>query len=124
MDADAALDVTKLLDGITGTGSIDPKTEKPSVRNTDKYSAIAKSGYSDAEKDLIMKAYMPDSNTTELKYDTIRDLGYSPEQYAETYRAYSDNSKKKDRIQAIKSLGYTDQEAQLLYKIYYGSYFK
>lgn len=124
LDADTALDVTKLLDGITGTGSIDPKTEKPSVRNTDKYSAIAKSGYSDAEKDLIMKAYMPDSNTTELKYDTIRDLGYSPEEYADTYRVYSDNSKKADMIKGFKKLGYTDQEAQLLYKIYSGKYFK
>ena len=124
LDADTALDVTKLLDGITGTGSIDPKTEKPSVRNTDKYSAIAKSGYSDAEKDLIMKAYMPDSNTTELRYDTIRDLGYSPEEYADTYRVYSDNSKKADMIKGFKKLGYTDQEAQLLYKIYSGKYFK
>lgn len=126
-----ALDITKIVARITGTGSIDPDTGKRSVRAIDKYGAIAGSGYPSSEIDAVMKAYMPDydpkaasPDKTELKYDTVRDLGYTPQQYAETYAAYLDESKKKDKIQAIENLGYSPEDAKQLYAIYYGSYFK
>lgn len=126
-----ALDITKIVARITGTGSVDKETGKRSVRAIDKYGAIAGSGYPSSEIDAVMKAYMPDydptaasPDKTELKYDTVRDLGYTPQQYAETYAAYLDESKKKDKIQAIENLGYSPEEAKQLYAIYYGSYFK
>ena len=96
-----------------------------------KYEAIADSKYTDAEKDLIMKAYMPDydptdksPDKTELKYDAVRDLGYSPEEYVDIYRAYSDASKKAEKIAAIQKLGYSYSQAQMLYSIFDGGYFK
>jgi hypothetical protein len=64
-------------------------------------------------------------NRTELKYDTIRGKGYSPEEYAATYSAYQSESKKADKIAAIMdAIGCSKAEATQLYKIYYGSYFK
>jgi hypothetical protein len=127
-----ALDVTKLVQAINGTGSYNPETGKRTVTNADKYTAIANAKYTDPEIDLIMKAYMPDydpndksPDKTELKYDTIRDKGYSPEEYAATYKAYQSESKKADKIGAIMdSIGCSKAEATQLYKIYYGSYSK
>ena len=132
LDNKKALDVTKLVQAIKGTGSYNPETGKRTVTNADKYTAIANAKYSDREIDLIMKAYMPDydptddsPDRTELKYDTIRDKGYSPEEYAATYKAYQSESKKADKIGAIMdSIGCSKAEATQLYKIYYGSYFK
>ena len=127
-----ALDVTKLVQAIKGTGSYNPETGKRTVTNADKYTAIANAKYTDPEIDLIMKVYMPDydpkdksPDRTELKYDTIRGLGYSPEEYAASYRAYQSESKKADKIEEIMdSIGCSKAEATQLYKIYYGSYFK
>ncbi|MGN0978639.1 MAG: hypothetical protein ACI4PH_11340, partial [Faecousia sp.] len=125
ISADSAKIIGSLLDGIIGTGSIDAETGKASVRDIDKREAIAKSGLSDDEIDTIMHVYMPDTGNTELKYDTIRDLGFTAEEYADSYRAYLDNSKKADKIAAIQQeLGCDYSTANTLYRIYYGSYFK
>ena len=123
--AETAFNVGKLLAGIK------PQEGYETVRDVQKYEAIADSKYTDAEKDLIMKAYMPDydptdktPDKTELKYDAIRDLGYSPEEYVDIYQAYSDSSKKAEKIAAIQKLGYNYSQAALFYSIFYGSYFK
>ena len=123
---ETAYDVSQLLAGIK------PYEGSDTVKPVQKYEAIAESKYTDAEKDLIMKAYMPDydptdksPDKTELKYDTVRDLGYSPEEYAEIYAAYLDAADKKaQKIAAIQNLGYSYTQAQLLYSIFYGTYFK
>lgn len=122
---ETAYDVSQLLAGIK------PYEGSDTVKPVQKYEAIAESKYTDAEKDLIMKAYMPDydptdksPDKTELKYDTVRDLGYSPEEYAEIYAAYLDADKKAQKIAAIQNLGYSYTQAQLLYSIFYGTYFK
>lgn len=100
------------------------------VRDIDKRQAIAKTpGLTDKEVDNLMKVYMPDYDpndespeTTELKYQYAREeLGLSPQEYASTYRAYLDNDKKKNKIAAIRDLGYDYATAQKLYKLYGGS---
>lgn len=123
--AETAFDVGKLLEGIK------PQEGYKTVRAVQKYEAIANSKYSDKEIDLVMKIYMPDydptdksPDRTELKYDTVRGLGYSPEEYVDIYRAYSEADKKAEQIAKIQALGYSYQEAYRLYTIYYGSYFK
>lgn len=122
---ETAYDVSQLLAGI------EPYEGSDTVKPVQKYEAIAESKYTDAEKDLIMKAYMPDydptdksPDKTELKYDTVRDLGYSPEEYAEIYAAYLDADKKAQKIAAIQKLGYSYSQAQMLYSIFCGTYFK
>lgn len=125
VSADSAKIIGSLLDGITGTGSIDAETGIATVRDIDKREAIAKSGLTEAEIDTIMHVYMSDTGNTELKYDTIRDLGFSAEEYADSYRAYLDNSKKAGKIAAIQQeLGCDYNTANTLYRIYCGSYFK
>lgn len=125
ISADNAKIIGSLLDGITGTGSIDTATGRASVREIDRREAIAKSGLPDSEIDTIMHVYMPDTGNTELKYDTIRGLGFSAEEYVDSYRAYLDNSKKTNKIAAIQqALGCDYSTANTLYRIYYGSYFK
>jgi hypothetical protein len=106
---------------VTGTGS------NGTVRDIDRRQAIAKtSGLTEQQKDKIMKVYMEDYDpaddspaTTELKYDYIRHgLGLTAEQYAETYRASLDHSKKNDKIAAIMELGYDKKTATALYNVY------
>ena len=125
LSADKADYVTSLMEGI------EPQTGYSDVRAIQKYEQIAKSNLSESEIDNVMKLYMPDydpndkqSDKTELKYDNVREKGYSAEEYAETYRAYLDADKKADKIAAIVALGYSQKEANLLYQIYYGTYFK
>ena len=109
---------------VTGTGS------NGSVRDIDRREAIATTrGLSEKSIDAIMKCYMEDYDpengktaTTELKYDYIRqELGLSPKQYAQTYRAHLDNSKKADKIAAMMELGYDKKTATALYNVYAGN---
>lgn len=131
--------VIDLLDGIAGTGSWDVEKKEYRVRDIDKLGAIASTGRLDEqEKDIVMKEYMPDydpkddkPDKTELKYDTIRGMGISAEEYVQLRRLYTDEKAKggkgtKNRI--IKGFcddyGFELPVARKLYDIYYGSYFK
>ena len=124
-----ALSAIKNVATVKGTGSINKDTGKPTVRDIDRRQAIANTtGLSEKEIDTIMKAYMADYDpndespeTTEFKYQYAREeLGLSPKEYADTYRAYLDNSKKNQKIKAIRALGYDYRTANALYKLYYG----
>ena len=124
-DADRIL---KGLNALSGTGSIDKDTGKKTVTDADKWGYISGvDGISDSERDMLMKLYMPHYDPTaknpvktELKYDYLRDQGYSAEEYVETYRVTQQYSKKAERINAWKALGYSDAEARMLYKLYKG----
>lgn len=115
---------------VKGTGSINKDTGKATVRDIDRRQAIANTaGMTEKEIDIVMKAYMADYDpndesleTTEMKYDYIRhEMGMSAKEYAATYRAYLDSSKKAQRIAAIRALGYDYGTALKLYKVYSGS---
>ena len=109
-----------------------------SVRPAQKYTAIANApGVDDKTIDKLMKAYMPDydpsekgSDTTELKYDYIRqEMGYSPAEYAKSYDIYSyeksaggSGTANRTRKRLQEELGISAQEAKLLYKLYGGQY--
>jgi hypothetical protein len=117
------VNTAKSVNNVKGSG------KNGTVRDIDKRQAIARTpGLTTSETDRLMNVYMPDYDpndespeTTEFKYDYARqELGLSPQEYASTYRAYLDNSKKNQRIKAIQALGYDYSTAQKLYKLYNG----
>lgn len=120
----------KNIANVKGTGAVNKDTGKATVRDIDVRQAIANTtGMTDREIDIVMRAYMDDYNptakspeTTEFKYQYVREeLGLSPDEYTSTYRAYLDNSKKAEKIAAIRALGYDYRTAAKLYDVYYGN---
>jgi hypothetical protein len=114
---------------VHGTGAVNKETGKPTVRDIDRWKAIASTpGLSESAKDILMKAYMADYDpsdespeTTEFKYDYARkEMGLSATEYADTYKAYLDSSKRGDKIAAIRALGYDYGTALALYNLYNG----
>lgn len=128
LTSDTADQIIKGLAELKGTGSVDEDTGKATVTNRDKWGYIAAlDGLSDEERDSVMKLYMPDynpkaksPNKTELKYDYLRDNGYSAEQFTEVYGVTQEYSKKADMIAAWEAMGYSKDEAQMLYKLFKG----
>lgn len=126
--ADDADMIVHLLDGITGTGSVDKVTGKANVTDSDKYKAIAGSGLPTSEIDMIMKAYMPDYNprstspiTTELKYDYGRKkMGLTPQQYIEALEV-SKSGNKAEKLAKWQAMGYTREQAMELYNLLYAT---
>ena len=123
------LAAAKNVETVKGTGKYNSETKKNTVKDIDKREAIAKTtGLTERQVDIIMKAYMPDydpdaekKEKTELKYDYIRqELGMTPAEYADTYRAYLENAKKHEKIAAIQDLGYDHTMASKLYRLYNG----
>ena len=123
------LAAAKNVETVKGTGKYNSETKKNTVKDIDKREAIAKTtGLTERQVDIIMKAYMPDydpdaekKEKTELKYDYIRqELGMTPVEYADTYRAYLENAKKHEKIAAIQDLGYDYTTASKLYRLYNG----
>lgn len=123
------LAAAKNVETVQGTGKYNSETKENKVRDIDKREAIAKTtGLSYPQIDIIMKAYMPDydptdekPNKTELKYDYARkELGYSPAEYADIYRAYLEHDKKVDKIKEIMKLGYDYGTANQMYKLFQG----
>lgn len=128
LTSDTADQIIKGLAELKGTGSVDEDTGEAAVTNRDKWGYIAAlDGLSDAERDSVMKLYMPDynpkaksPNKTELKYDYLRDNGYSAEQFTEVYGVTQEYSKKADMIAAWEAMGYSKDDAQMLYKLFKG----
>lgn len=122
--ADKVIDV---LDKVVGTGKVDKETGKASVRAIDKYAAITNVvDLTDSEIDAIMEDYMPDydpeddcPNKTYLKYEYVRrQLGISPEDYISIYNVSLDGGKKNEVISRWKDLGYSTNEAYVLYNLF------
>lgn len=128
LTSDTADQIIKGLAELKGTGSVDEDTGEAAITNRDKWGYIAAlDGLSDAERDSVMKLYMPDynpkaksPNKTELKYDYLRDNGYSAEQFTEVYGVTQEYSKKADMIAAWEAMGYSKDDAQMLYKLFKG----
>ena len=126
---DAYLAASREVENVQGTGKVNKDTGEANVRDIDKREAVANTyGLTESQIDTIMRAYMPDYDPeaeskeyTEVKYDYIRQvLGLTPAEYAETYRAHLDNSKKADKIAAMMEMGFSRETATKLYKIYQG----
>ena len=123
-----AIKAIKAVETVKGTGTVNKETGKKTVRDIDRRQAIAAAGLDEKTTDILMKAYMADYDpsdespeTTEFKYQYAREeLGLSAKEYAATYRAYLDNSKKAQKIEAIRAMGYDYKTANALYKLYYG----
>ncbi len=128
LSSDVADQIIKGLADLQGTGSVNKDTGKATVTNRDRWGYIAAlDGLSDRERDRVMLLYMPDydpeaekPNKTELKYAYMRNNGYSAEQFTQTYNVTQEYSKKADMIAAWVALGYSNEEAQMFYKLYKG----
>lgn len=128
LSSDVADRIIKGLADLQGTGSVDKDTGEATVTNRDKWGYIAAlDGLSDKEKDRLMLLYMPDydpeaekPNKTELKYAYLRGKGYSAEQFTQTYGVTKAFTRKADMIAAWVALGYSNEEAQMFYKLYKG----
>lgn len=124
----------KYMDVVTGVKALKPEPTYTNVRDIQVREEIAENRkLSDREKDIVMKAYMPDYDpkakspkTTELKYDAIRDMGVSPKEYTDAYRIYLDASGNGKRRRTIRKymevFGYSRKVAEKLYDIYAGYY--
>ena len=128
LSSDVADRIIKGLADLQGTGNVDKDTGEATVTNRDRWGYIAAlDGLSDKEKDRVMLLYMPDYNPdsgkpdkTELKYAYLRSRGYSAEQFTQTYNVTQEYTKKADMIAAWVALGYSNEEAQMFYKLYKG----
>ena len=128
LSSDVADRIIKGLADLQGTGSVNKDTGEATVTNRDKWGYIAAlDGLSDKEKDRVMLLYMPDydpeaekPNKTELKYAYLRFKGYSAEQFTQTYTVTQVFTRKADMIAAWVALGYSNEEAQMFYKLYKG----
>ena len=128
LSSDVADQIIKGLADLQGTGSVDKDTGKATVTNPGKWGYIAAlDGLSDRERDRVMLLYMTDYNPdaakpdkTELKYAYMRSNGYSAEQFVQTYGVTKEFTKKADMINAWVALGYSNEEAQMFYKLYKG----
>ena len=103
-----------------------PEEGYSDIRDVQTREAIADSGLDAEVIDTIMKAYMKDydpesdkPDKTELRYDYARkELGLSPAEYAEVYRVQADGGEKDEKIKAWMALGYSQQEAMILYNLF------
>nr|DAJ21259.1 MAG TPA: hypothetical protein [Myoviridae sp. cttWQ44] len=128
LSSDVADRIIKGLADLQGTGSVDKDTGENRVTDRDEWGYIAAlDGLSDKEKDRVMLLYMPDynpeaekPNKTELKYAYLRGKGYSAEQFVQTYGVTQEFTKKADMVAAWVALGYSNEEAQMFYKLYKG----
>lgn len=128
------LDTTQYLDVVGDIKALEVEPNFSDIRDIQIREAIAKNGsLSTREKDIVMRAYMPDYDPTakspqktELKYDAIRELGVSPQGYTDAYRDYLDASGTGKRRRTIahymKTYGWDRSTAQKVYDIYAGYY--
>lgn len=128
------LDTTQYLDVVGDIKALEVEPNFSDIRDIQIREAIAENGsLSTREKDIVMRAYMPDYDPTakspqktELKYDAIRELGVSPQGYTDAYRDYLDASGTGKRRRTIahymKTYGWDRSTAQKVYDIYAGYY--
>lgn len=124
----------KYIDVVSGIKSLKPEKDYSNVRDIQTREEIAENrSLSAKERDIVMKAYMPDYDpksknpqTTELKYDEVRKLGVSAKGYSDSYRDYLDASGSGKRRRTIKlymdTYGWDRATAQKVYDIYAGYY--
>jgi hypothetical protein len=129
---ESGLDSDAIENIMGGIDLLRPLSGNKTVGDWQVYGSIAGSGESAADIDAAMLAYMPDydpsaksPNRTELKYQDIRGMGYTPAQFIALHDVYDDGGGKRAIINAIKSLPYVKsrKEAELLYYIFSGDYY-
>ncbi len=107
-----AMDLSWLVKGLV------PETGYSSVRPVQKMEAIASADFlTEAEKIKTMQSGMTDNQIAYM--DAIMEaLDLNAAEYAEVYRAHLPQDKKAEEIAKYEALGYTHQEALLLYNLY------
>ena len=127
LSADDADNLLRILDQIQGTGKLDEDTGQRAITDLDRLQGIAGASFlTSQERDAAMKLYMPDydpkdesPNKTELKYDYARqELGLTAAEYVAAYRAHVENSRKQAKMDAWEKLGFTAQEAAMLWRLF------
>lgn len=124
----------KYISVVSGIKSLKPEKNYSNVRDIQIREEIAENrSLSAKERDIVMKAYMPDYDpksknpqTTELKYAEVRKLGVSAKGYSDSYRDYLDASGSGKRRRTIKlymdTYGWDRATAQKVYDLYAGYY--
>lgn len=114
ISADKAMDIGKLMEGIT------PQEGYTNVRDVQKAAGLAKSSLSREEKTVAMKVYLSDAQDENL--DLMLALGYSPEDFAAVWEIYANEKgtgKKARTINKIQDeLGVDRAAAKEIYSIY------
>lgn len=107
-----AIDLAWLVDGL------EPETGYSSVRPVQKMEAIAGADFlTEEEKVKTMQSGMTDNQIAYM--DAIMEaLDLNAAEYAEVYRAHLPQDKKAEEVAKYEALGYTHQEALLLYDLY------
>lgn len=98
-------------------------SESPFCRNCTRDDCPTNGDGCKAWETYFMPDYNPDSgkpDKTELKYAYLRGRGYSAEQFTQTYGVTREFTRKADMIAAWVALGYSNEEAQMFYKLYKG----
>ena len=110
----------QFLSAVGSIAALKPEGTFKNVRDIQQREAIANlQGVSERAKDALMKAYMDDGDSTEAKYDYCRKvLDLSPREYVQVYRVQLDGGNKNAKIAKWKALGYTQQEANVLYRVF------
>lgn len=119
MSPETANNILHLMDGVIGSGKVDPETGKAAVRNIDKYNVIVGSGLPRSDIETALLEYMPDAMDEKYMYAT-RNFRISPEDFVEAYGVTQNYSRKNAQINAWMKLGYTRSEATQLYKLFKG----
>lgn len=117
---DQGVSEEQFLSAVGSIASLKPEGEFKNVREIQQREAIANlNGVPEKIKDVLMKAYMDDGDTTEAKYDYCRNvLDLSPQEYVQAYRVQLDGGKKNEKISKWKSMGYTQEEANIMYRLF------
>lgn len=113
MSIESAEKITHLLDGIKGTG------KDGTVRPIDKYSAIASSSLSAKDKETALYEYMSDAMDEKYTY-AKKNLGLTVDDFVKAYKVTDKYSLKDDQKKAWVAMGYTEAEAENLWKLYKG----
>lgn len=128
---EGGMDETEALNTIDLLAGLEPLPGKSQVISAQKWEAIAGSGLSESEMDTAIKAYMPDynpnaksPNRTELKYDAIREMGYSPEEFVEMYIIWSDTEGGKYAKKEAVRRAFPGARVERIAAILSGDYFK
>lgn len=96
------------------------------VRDADRYVALSGLGFDDESTDILIRAYMPDGENAEKRYDYLRDEGYTPAQVARFNmiytEEYSGGAGYPDRIRKMlmREFGMNKETADAIYKMYAG----
>lgn len=90
--------------------SLEPVNFNSTVANWQKYEAIAGSGATTADIDKAMSAYMSEETNDPIKYQLMRDAGYTPQEFAAAFHYYKTATSKDSFVKLVTAAGLDNAE--------------